>query len=71
MLSVTSRWGRTWLVAVTTDDIKHICDVWIADEIPWKYWAGRLWGRPNIYDGDMPVQALAQKQAALKDQGDE
>lgn len=71
MLSITSKYGRTWLVAVTTDDIKHHYDVWIADVIPWEYWSGTLGRGINIYDGDMPIQALAQKQAAVKDKSNE
>ncbi len=56
IVSITSIHERTWLVAVTTDDHKHIFHVWVVDSIPWKYFVGRPYKEEySIYDGDDPA----------------
>ncbi len=61
IVSITSIHERTWLIAVTTDDHKHIFHVWVVESIPWEYYmcpsrAQQLKGY-SIYFGDNPDQA--------------
>lgn len=58
IVSVTSVYGRTWLVVVMSDDHRHIFRTGIVDSIPWEYYVGRTdRGEYSIYDGDNPRQA--------------
>ena len=58
IVSITSVHERTWFVAVTTDDHKHIFHVWVVESIPWEYFVGDLHNKEySIYDGDDPFQA--------------
>jgi hypothetical protein len=55
---VRSRHGRTWLLAILVDEVKHVYMGRLADEVPWIEWVGRK-GRKgwNAYDGDVPEEA--------------
>jgi len=67
IVAITSVHGRTWMVAVTSDDHRHIFHAWIANRIPWKYYVGRAdRGEYSIYDGDNPVRTCLAKE---KDNG--
>lgn len=58
IIAVTSASGRTWFVAVTSDDHRHVFKAWIVKSIPWQYYVGRVnRGEYSIYDGDNPGQA--------------
>lgn len=58
VVAITSIHGRTWLVAVTPDDHRHIFRVCLIESIPWKYYIGRIDREEySIYDGDNPQQA--------------
>jgi len=58
IVSITSAWGRTWLVAVTTDDYRHVFHTWLVKSIPWEYYVGQMdKGEYSIYNGDNPEQA--------------
>ena len=58
IVSITSVHKRTWLVAVTTDDHKHIFYVWVVESIPWEYYVGSEHSSHySIYNGDDPIQA--------------
>lgn len=61
VLCVKSRHGRTWLLAITTDDIKHCYHIRQIQKIPWSQWGGDFHAPPgqSIYSGDMPMQASA------------
>ena len=61
IVAVTSVHGRTWLVAVTPDDHRHVFKVGIVESIPWPYYVGKS-GRNSIYDGDNPDQACRAKE---------
>ena len=65
IIMITSIHGRSWEIAVTSDDHRHIFHVWIANRIPWKYYVGQAdRGEYSIYDGDNPVQAcIAERKA--------
>ncbi|MCK5611413.1 hypothetical protein KAR91_56605 [Candidatus Pacearchaeota archaeon] len=59
-MSVTSVHERTWLIAVTTNDHRHIFHVWVVESIPWEYYVGQNRGcrrEYSIYSGDNPDQA--------------
>lgn len=65
LVVVTSVHGRMWLVAVTSDDHKHVFRTWIAESIPWENYVGqRNRGEYNIFDGDNPNQAWLAKEYA-------
>ena len=67
IVSVTSKHGRTWLVAVTTDDHNHVFRAGIITEVPWMHYAGNPWGSEySIYNGDNPVQSWKAKELACK-----
>jgi hypothetical protein len=57
ILRVRSRHGRTWLLAVLVDEVKHVYTARLVDEVPWSEWVGRK-GRKrwNAYDGDVPEE---------------
>ena len=59
IVAVTSVHGRTWNVAVTSDDHKHIFHVWVVESIPWEYFVGNsdTMREYSIYNGDDPLQA--------------
>ena len=58
IVSITSVHGKTWLVAVTSDDYNHVFRTWIVGLIPWQYYIGLTdRGEYSIYDGDNPEQA--------------
>ena len=58
VVQVTSRFGHSWLVAVTSYDHQHIVKTWLTRDIPWQYYTGRTdRGKYSIYDGDDPKQA--------------
>lgn len=62
---VTSVHGRTWLVAVTSDDHRHIFHAWIVNRILWKYYVGRADREEySIYDGDDSIQACLAREKA-------
>lgn len=63
IISVTSVFGRTWHIAVTSDDHNHIFKVWLVETVPWQYYIGKVdRSKYSIYDGDNPQQAeLARK----------
>jgi len=64
IVAITSVHGRTWLVAVTSDDHRHIFHTWITNRTPWKNYVGRVnRGWYSIYDGDDPVQACIARKA--------
>ncbi len=60
-MSITSVHERAWLVAVTTDDHKHIFHVWVVESIPWIYYVCPSRNQQaegySIYWGDNPDQA--------------
>ncbi len=65
IVAVTSVHERTWLIAVTTDDHKHIFHVWVVESVPWEYYVGRdgpCDGEYSIYDGDNPERAKQAKE---------
>lgn len=63
IVAVTSIHDRTWLVAVTTDDHRHIFHAWVTNAIPWRYYVGRMdRGEYSIYDGDDPQQACLMRE---------
>ena len=56
IVSITSIHERTWLIAVTSDDHKHIFHVWIVESVPWRYYIGKPYKEKySIYDGDNPA----------------
>ena len=57
IVSITSVHGRTWLVAVTSDDHRHVFKSWIVKKIPWEYYIGKIGQEYSIYNGDNPEQA--------------
>lgn len=58
IISVTSVHGKTWFVAVTSDDHHHVFRTWVVESIPWQFYIGRAdRGEYSIYDGDTPEQA--------------
>lgn len=65
IVAVTSIHGRTWNVAVTSDDHKHIFHVWVVNSIPWEYYIGNAYQTGySIYCGDNPLQAIMAKSEA-------
>lgn len=55
---ITSAFGRVWLVAVTSDDHRHVFKAWVVESVPWQYYIGQTdRGEYSIYDGDNPGQA--------------
>ena len=67
IVSITSVFGRTWLVVVTPHDHQHIFKSWITDSLPWEYYIGKLdRGEDSIYDGDNPGQARLARDMAIK-----
>lgn len=68
ILFITSIHGRTWIIGVVTDDIKHCYHVRILYRIPWEKWVGSFapkYGlRDWLRDGDNPsAAAYARRQA--------
>ena len=64
IVSITSVYGRTWLVAIIPDDHQHVFRTGIVDSIPWQYYVGRIdRDEYSIYDGDRPEQAERAKNA--------
>ena len=57
IVSITSVFGRTWHVAVTSDDHRHIFKTWVVQLIPWRYYIGKVGQEYSIYNGDNPEQA--------------
>ncbi len=58
---ITSGFGRTWTIAVTPDEHKHVFRVWMIKEIPWQFYTcpslhAQQQGY-SIYNGDNPDQA--------------
>lgn len=52
IVSLTSRHGRTWILAVVPDGVRHRFDVYRLDAVPWQWWDG---DRNNeLFDGDRP-----------------
>ncbi len=54
--SVRSRHGRTWHLALLVDEVKHKYILQQIEEIPWRFWKGRVqhdepW---SPYNGDDP-----------------
>jgi len=68
ILRVRSRHGRTWLLAVMVDEVKHVYTASFVDEVPWLEWVGRTdrkgW---SPYDGDHPKEAYAAYRQAKKE----
>lgn len=62
ILRVRSRHGRTWLLAILVDEVKHVYTARLADEVPWLEWVGRTdrkgW---SPYDGDHPKEAARER----------
>lgn len=66
ILSVTSRHGKMWLIAVTSNEYTHDYRVWFIDKAPWECWDGKLFrDEYNIYDGDEPLKSFCQKLTAV------
>lgn len=56
---ITSRFGRTWNIAVTPNDNQRTFDVWEISKIPWEfhYRVKNFAKTGDIYDGDNPAYA--------------
>lgn len=56
ILKVTSIYGGKWNVAILANNIKHIYEIRIIKNIPWKNWVGELNGimRIELFCGDNP-----------------
>lgn len=66
ILSVRSRLGRNWFVAVVPDQIKHFYTVRMIETVPWEEWAGLTTRKEwNMYDGDIPTDYAAKRDEAL------
>ena len=64
VVSITSVHGRTWIIAVTTDDHRHVFKVGIIESIPWRFYIGRDdQAEYSIYNGDNPKQACRARKA--------
>lgn len=60
IVSITSTFGRTWLVVVSPDDHRHVFKSWVVETIPWQFYVGQDGpgnGEYSVYDGDDPEQA--------------
>ena len=57
-LTITTKRGSVFHVAVIPDDINHLYRVYPLEEIPWHLWFGKpLAGAPySIYQGDWPAR---------------
>ncbi len=64
IVSVTSVHGRTWLVAVTADDHRHVFRTWLLERIPWVDYVGVGGEAYSIYNGDNPEQACIARERA-------
>ena len=63
ILTVTTKHGGTYHVAVVPDDYTHAYRVRLIDSIPWHLWIG---GSPtesySIYQGDHPAKYTLEQQ---------
>lgn len=67
MLRVTSKNKKEYNIAVTMDEKNRWLTVWIATDIPWAYYNGKLdRGTWFIYDGDKPFEYLLKKVRAIR-----
>lgn len=72
IVAVTSVHERTWNIAVTSDDHRHIFHVWVVESIPWEYYVGTFHREQySIYDGDDPYQAICARAGLDKELTDD
>lgn len=62
IVSITSAYGQTWLVAVLAYDYEHVFKSRVVEAIPWSLYVGQTGREYNIYDGDNPVAACRAKE---------
>lgn len=65
IVSITSTYGQTWLVAVMAYDHEHIFKTRVIESIPWGEYIGHAGQKKySIYNGDNPIQACIARENA-------
>lgn len=63
--SVRSRHGRTWLLSLLADDVRHTYECKLLDKVPWDQWSGRKDAeKGSPYHGDKPKEAARLREKA-------
>lgn len=67
IIRVLSRHGRTWIISVEVNEVRHSLCCRELDEVPWADWIGHT-NRPrgNVYDGDHPHEYAVEHELASR-----